>query len=450
MNASEVLVSAVARSGTSAVFGVPGGGSNLDLVGAADRAGLRFVLVHAETAGAIAAATHGLLTRSVGLAIGTRGPGTTSLTNGAAQATLDRYPLVVATDCVGAADAERVAHQRLDQGALMRPVTKWSAVLGADDEARATAEHAVDLARRAPSGAVHLDIDPTRTSTEPGPVVTQPVDEVPAAAIELARTSDRPIVVAGLGALDGAEMVRAELESIGAPVLTTYQAAGLLPAGHPLWAGLYTSGAIERAVLDRADLVVTVGLDTVEPMPTPWHGSQPVIALDATPPASSFVPATHRVIGPVTESLTALARGLGDHRWEADAGRVERERTIEAVRSCSDGSFGPIELVEAVVAATPREATTTVDAGAHFLSVMPLWPAAAPHRLLISNGLATMGFALPAAIGAAIARPGEPIVAMVGDGGLSMTLGELETIARYRLPITIVLFDDAALSLIEI
>jgi acetolactate synthase-1/2/3 large subunit len=91
-----------------------------------------------------------------------------------------------------------------------------------------------------------------------------------------------------------------------------------------------------------------------------------------------------------------------------------------------------------------------VDAGAHFLAVLPFWPATTPTQLLISNGLATMGFALPAAIGAALARPGVPVVCMVGDGGLAMTLAELETLARLQLPVTVVVFDDAALSLIEV
>ena len=94
--------------------------------------------------------------------------------------------------------------------------------------------------------------------------------------------------------------------------------------------------------------------------------------------------------------------------------------------------------------------TLTVDAGAHMLVAMPLWPARAPHRVLISNGLATMGFALPAALGAALARPGEPVVCFVGDGGLGMTLAELETVVRCDLDVTVVVFDDAALSLIEI
>jgi acetolactate synthase I/II/III large subunit len=106
--------------------------------------------------------------------------------------------------------------------------------------------------------------------------------------------------------------------------------------------------------------------------------------------------------------------------------------------------------VQVVAEEAPAAALATVDAGAHFLAVMPWWPARSPRSLLISNGLATMGFALPAAIGAALARPDTPVVCFVGDGGLAMTLAELETLARLALPVTVVVFDDAALSLIEV
>jgi acetolactate synthase-1/2/3 large subunit len=120
------------------------------------------------------------------------------------------------------------------------------------------------------------------------------------------------------------------------------------------------------------------------------------------------------------------------------------------VRGQGRGGLGPIELVETLIPLVPEELTVTVDAGAHFLAVMPLWPVRRPFGLLISNGLATMGYALPAAIGAALARPGEPVIALTGDGGLGMALAELETVSRLGLPVTTVVFDDAGLSLIEI
>ena len=115
--------------------------------------------------------------------------------------------------------------------------------------------------------------------------------------------------------------------------------------------------------------------------------------------------------------------------------------------------WGPVTLVDALLdglAGMDQRPVTTVDAGAHFLAVMPRWPVSLPFDLLISNGLATMGFAVPAAIGAGLADPGRPVLALCGDGGLSMTMAELETVARLELPVTVVVFNDSALSLIAV
>lgn len=309
---------------------------------------------------------------------------------------------------------------------------------------------------RAQRGAVHLDYDPGADGTIPTADAVRVIDPAGAAAsLERARqliaASHTPVVIVGFEAVDDAVVIRAALERLGCPVLTTYQAAGLLPEGHPQLAGLYTSGAIERPLLDAADLVITVGLDTVEPMPPAWASGAPVITLTDVDPASTFVPAAVTVRNGVGASLSQLIDGMSPaDGWAPDAGANALGVARATLQAASAGSFGPLELTAAVARRAPRNAIATVDAGAHFLAVMPFWPAAAPLELLISNGLATMGFAVPAAIGAALARPGRPVICMVGDGGLGMTLAELETIARLALPITTVVFDDATLSLIAI
>ena len=450
--AAEALVDAIRAGGADTVFGVPGGGPNLALIGAAEAAGMRFVLSHSETAGAITAATYGLLTGAPAMAIATRGPGLASAVNGAAQATLDRFPLLFVSDCVPAGDMQRVAHQRIDQTALMAPVTKWSGRLGGDAAAASVASAAVTLAGAAPRGAVHLDFDPGAASTHPGGPAAPPAADP--ARIDLARSlladSDRPVVIVGIGAVDQAARVRDLVERMGCPVLTTYQSAGVLPEGHPQLAGLYTGGVIERPILAAADLVIAVGLDTVEPIPAPWRLDVPVVSIDVSAPASTFLPTDVALVGPSpADLLERCTEGLVNS-WPVGAGAAALADARQALMATTVGTFGPVELATAVARCTPSGATATVDAGAHFLAIMPFWPAASPRSLLISNGLATMGFALPAAIGAALARPGAPVVCMVGDGGLGMALAELETVARLRLPITVVVFDDAALSLIEI
>jgi acetolactate synthase-1/2/3 large subunit len=443
---ADQLVRQLTAAGSDTVFGVPGGGPNLELIGAAEQAGMRFVLHHGETAGAIAAATYGMLRGAPAMAIATRGPGAASAVNGAAQATLDRFPLLLVTDCVPEADYERVAHQRLDQTAMLRPVTKWSGRIGSGD-ATATAADAVRLAAAPPRGAVHLDFDPSAISDAvTAPVSIATTDPLP--AVELMRAARRPVAIVGWDGADDPGLPEA-LEALGCPVLTTYQAAGVLPEGHPQLAGLYTSGAIERALLDQADLVLAIGLDTVEPMPAPWTCTAAVVTIDSHPSASTFLSPAVRLYGRPAAAVAELALAAA-HEWPAGAGQAELRRARGVLAGTAAGGFGPLELAATVAAAAPPAATATVDAGAHFLAIMPFWPARGSHRLLISNGLATMGFALPAGIGAALARPGTPVVCMAGDGGLGMTLAELETVARLQLPITVVVFDDAALSLIEI
>lgn len=463
------LASALAAHGTRVLFGLPGGGPNLDVVGAADRLGLRFVLAHTETAAAIMAATNGLLSGSPGAIVVTRGPGAASAVNGIAQATLDRFPLVAVTDTVPAAMAGRIPHQRLDQRTMLGPTVKESATI-TDAMSDPVLDDLVAATTDWPFGAVHLDYDPGSTATSTAPTVasgsvtpepegratTVPSAEARDRARELVQASRRPIVLAGFEAAATAPELGPHLEAFGAPVFTTYQAIGLVPSEGPVSAGLFTNGATEAKMLAGADLIITVGLDPVEPIPAPWPYSADVIRISARPDVETepYLRATIDLIGDLG-AITAELLGAGHPElgWQPDAGARHRATTrdrLAATPAPEPSGFGPLQLVDTLVRHHEHLGTVTVDAGAHFLAIMPFWPVAEPLRLLISNGLATMGFALPAAIGAAVARPDEPVLALTGDGGLSMVLGELETLARLELPVTVVVFNDAALSLIEI
>jgi acetolactate synthase I/II/III large subunit len=432
------------------MFGVPGGGPNLDVVGAAIAEGIRFHLAHGETSAAIMASTHALLTGTPTAAVATRGPGATSMTNGVAQSTLDRYPLIAITDTVPAKDRDRVSHQRLDQRAIFAPLTKRSRTLG-DDIGEDALSKLVGKAHTWPFGAVHLDYDVSGQSVDESPDEAPALvgDDVVELALRILADAERPLVIVGMEAATIGGAIRTALEHFGAPVLTTYQAIGLVPTEGPLNAGLFTNGALEGAALDAADVIVTVGLDLVEPIPAPWNRTVPVIRLSADQQLDGYLPATVDLVGDLANATQRVFRDRTS--WGDGTAAALRSSSRESIRACeSSSTFGPVQLVDAVAAAIPSDATVTVDAGAHFLAIMPLWPVADPFDLLISNGLATMGFAVPAAIGAAVARPHRPVVALVGDGGLGMTMAELETIGRLDLAVTVVVFNDAALSLIEI
>jgi acetolactate synthase I/II/III large subunit len=468
------IVSALARAGTRLVFGVPGGGPNLDVVGAAAAAGLRFVLTHAESAAAIMAATYADLSGAPGAVVVTRGPGLASAVNGIAHAALDRLPVVVIADTVRAAEADRISHQRLDQAALGRPVARAVTTIGGS-QADDTAQDAVQLALAWPPGPVIALMDDSAAVASPGPA-----DGAPAAAGDAAEpgpgapgpdpavadhdlsvlaqaldTARRPVVLLGADAIPYTTQIRAALLGSGIPALHTYRARGIVPDSAAEAAGLVTGGTMEWPLLSAADLTVGLGVDEAEMIPAPWAypGRTMLVAgFPATPgPATYFTGASALAVRlPAAVELLGAARR---HDWPPGTGRATRIGTVQRLAGAAraaPGTLAPQQVAATARAHLPRECVATVDAGAHMLAVMPLWEVEQPRQLLISSGLATMGFALPAAIAAALCAPAQPVVAFTGDGGLSMTLAEIETAVRLGLRIVVIVFNDAALSLIKI
>ncbi|MQA17455.1 MAG: hypothetical protein GEV09_26150, partial [Pseudonocardiaceae bacterium] len=214
---AEVLAAELDRAGVDTLFGLPGGGPNLDMIGAAGAAGMRFVLAHGETAACIMAGTYGLLSGVPGVCVVTRGPGVTSAANGLAQATLDRFPLLLVSDAVPGAEAHRVARQRFDQTRLTAPITKWSGTLG-DRRPGDVVGAALALALRAPAGGVHLDFDPSVPGDDPPGVPPEPPGtggpELRRARA-LAERARRPVVLVGPEAIPAGAAVRELVERLG-------------------------------------------------------------------------------------------------------------------------------------------------------------------------------------------------------------------------------------------
>ena len=415
------MVEALREAGVERLFGMPGGGSNADLIEAAGRAGLPFTLAHTEAASAFMAAAQAEITGHPGACIATLGPGAASLMNGLAHAFLDRVPLIAITDCHPDPQAAGAAHQALAQSAMFRPLVKFTARL----QRGAVADVVAQAIAAATDGPVHLDVsaDVTAADTESVAIRRPPPREYEAPAKITAR---RPVLLIGLGArVPG---IADLCERFHVPALVTYKAKGTVPDRHPWFGGVLTNGALEREILERADEFVAVGLDEVELLPRPWAYPQPLIRVPAGQLPGAFEPCD----------------------WDAaEVGRLA-ERQRERMRiDCAGEDILPHRVVE-LAAAVYAGARVTVDAGAHMFPVMSLWPAAEPRGLLISNGLSTMGFALPAAVGAALLDRPRPVVAFTGDGGLLMCLGELRTAAREALPLRVIVFEDGALSLIKI
>ncbi len=458
------IAGALSEAGTRLVFGVPGGGPNLDVVGAVADAGLRFVLAHGETAAAIMAATCADLTGSPGAVVVTRGPGLASGVNGIAHAALDRLPLVVVADTVPARDAGRISHQRLDQDALGRSVAKATVTADGDGPERA-AELAVRLALVPPAGPVVVNVDPDGTAGPRPPVQAADgragADEPAgvqgnalAALGDALGTARRPVVLLGLGALRHAAAVRAALAGSGIPVLHTYRARGIVPDCAAEAAGLLSGGTMESPLLAAADLIIGLGVDPVELIPAPWDYPAPALLATEYPSGSaSYFTGGTEIVTPLPAAARVLAAHRAGHRWPEAAGRTAKRDVIDRlgwIAVAAPGRLTPQDVVTTARGIAPAQAIATVDSGAHMLAVMPLWPVDEPQRLLISSGLATMGYALPAAIGAALCSPGVPVIAFTGDGGLGMTLMEIETAVRLGLRVIVIVFNDSALSLIKI
>jgi acetolactate synthase I/II/III large subunit len=462
------IAAELAAAGRSVMYGVPGGGPNLDVVGAAAAAGVRFVLTHSESAAVIMAATHADLTGVPGAALVTRGPGLASAVNGIAHAALDRLPVVVIADTVRAAEAGRISHQRLDQVALGRSVAKDVVTVGGT-HAGESAARAARLAVTPPAGPVIViidDSDRARSAGGGGGGASQAADPViasgPAAGAALAalasalRAARRPVLLLGAAAIGHAAAIRKALVGSGVPALHTYRARGIVPDPAAEAAGLVTGGTAEWPLLSAADLIIGLGVDEAEMIPAPWDYAAPTLLVTEHPLPSGepgYFTGSTQLRAPLPAAIEVLAAGVSGSGWPPAIGRSARldaTRRLAGVAGAAPGMLAPQQVVALARAQVPAEAVATVDAGAHMLVVMPMWEVTEPRRLLISSGLATMGFALPAAIAAAQCTPGQPVVAFTGDGGLGMTLAEIETAVRLRLRVAVIVFNDGALSLIKI
>ncbi|MBL8385174.1 MAG: thiamine pyrophosphate-binding protein, partial [Burkholderiales bacterium] len=266
----------------------------------------------------------------------------------------------------------------------------------------------------------------------------------------------RPVVVAGLEACDPAvaAALRRLVRELGCAALVTYKAKGVIADDDAHYVGIFTGGLAEQPAVRAADLIVTVGLDPVELILQPWPYDLPVLELGCTRHPVHYVKSACAVHGDLAGALDALAGAGRRGGWQRAAIAALRTamRASLAYRGSGDG-LTPQQVVEAAADAAralPRWPRATVDAGAHMFSATAFWPCRAPRDLLISNGLATMGFALPAAIASALADPRRRTIAFTGDGGLMMCQGELATAVETRARLVVIVFNDGALSLIDI
>jgi acetolactate synthase-1/2/3 large subunit len=312
---------------------------------------------------------------------------------------------------------------------------------------------ALSIAAAPPPGPVHLDFDPAARDTKVPP--SAPAQSPSATVADVQRAlagKSRPVILLGLGALTAVAQVRTLLRERNMPALMTYRAKGIVPDSWPNCAGLLTGATVEAPVLEAADVIVAVGVDSVELIPNPWPYTAPVVSIASWRDDSPYFAPVCEYVGDLSAVLPLLRADLADGWAPGFAKRLRLDGLDRLLAAPSSSSHGvtPQEVITLARGCLPADTVATVDAGAHMLAAMPLWTAGEPNEVLISSGLATMGFALPAAIAASLARAGRRVVCFVGDGGIGMGLAELETLARLDLPVTVVVFNDSTLTLIAL
>jgi acetolactate synthase-1/2/3 large subunit len=249
------------------------------------------------------------------------------------------------------------------------------------------------------------------------------------------------------------DLLQSFVERHGIPFAPTTMAKGLIDDDHPLAVGCIERARrqIQRAFLRSADLILAIGYDTVEVEYEAWVGSVPVLHIDIErADVDASVHVVHQVTGDVDASIEYLAAlAPARNAWSPEALQRHREEFQRALRPATKG-LSPHQAIDAVRRVLPREGILAFDVGAHTHQIASQWAAPAPRTFLITNGWSSMGFGIPAAIAAKIARPALPVVCILGDGCFQMTCGELAVARRLGLNIPFVVLDDRWLSLIRV
>lgn len=428
------------------------------LIDAATARGFDFVLAHHETAALFMAAAEAEVTGRPGVCLATVGPGVANSINGLAHCLLDRVPVVLVSDRV---EDPLTLHQLLDHQDLVRGVVKSSTVI-TPENAHEVTRRALEQASAPLPGPVHLDLSALVAAANSRPAVAAAApqtardgtgdERILDAACELLAAGQRPAVLVGLGARDPGTVaaVRAFLDTFRIPVLCTYKAKGVVPDDHACAMGLVTNGKLEARVLDAADRLLLVGFDRVELMPGEWRWKVPTVAVGepaaGAGPIEASIVVAHEPAAALERIRLDLERRAWLPSWPDEAAAWPPPPPPDPP---SGLGVSPADVVRACRRLAPVGTMATVDAGSHMFAATLFWTTSAPRRFLISNGLSTMGYGLPAAIGAALCQDA-PVFCFTGDGGLAMALGELATAARLGVRVIVVVFNDGMLNLIKV
>jgi acetolactate synthase-1/2/3 large subunit len=444
------------ENGLEHFFGIPGGGSPLELIEAGRQAGVQFVNVSHESSAAIAAAYYGLLKGTAGLAMSIRGVGAANLAGGVANVYFERLPLVGICEAPPVSSSATESVQQCDQPRLFEGISGYQSTLTANGApqmireafARAVDGHPTPSVLHFPAGLGEVE-DARISSRERSP--ESPFVDQPAFANlrEFVKKHRRLAILAGADVIrcGATRELLAFAEATEAAVLVTMDARGVFPETHPRWAGvflgLFNPNIIESAVFQQSDAAVFIGVDAMMTH-VPWKLELPTCELSARPGYSSMSSPIVRVSGDLKSTLQRLT---GQPRSGFREVQIQKLRSsiLQYFKRPVKARFAAQDIIEITRELLPDDGVLLSETGAFICMLEHLWLVNRPGTYLGTSGGRTMGLTVPGALGARLADRKRPMVGIGADGSLLLRLGELEAFARNGIALPLVIINDQAL-----
>ena len=464
VKASDLLVAALENEGVDRIFGIPGE-ENLDVVESIRNSSIQLVITRHEQAAAFMAATYGRLTGKPGVCIATLGPGALNFSTGAAYALLGAMPMIIITGQKGILSSRQAQFQVVDVVASMRPLTKLSRQIVSPAMIPTLVRDAFRVAQEERPGPVHLELpeDIAAATCEPVPLIPPHPVELPLAnadaldrAAEMILQAKRPLLMLGAAASrprSTSDLAQFVLRT-RIPYFTTQMGKGTAPGGTALYMG--TAALSERdyvhEAIERADLIITIGHDTVEKPPFIMGRNGPKVIHVGYQPAhveQVYFPQAE-IIGDLGPSLRLLADRIEGNIPHAQALLPLRDGILSRIAArATEDRLTPQRLVHDVRSVMPPDGILALDNGMYKIWFARNYRTQVANTLLLDNALATMGAGLPSAMMAALLYPQRRVMAVCGDGGFMMNSQELETAVRLKLNLVVLIIEDHAFGMIR-
>lgn len=467
---SEIIVSSLENHNVPFIFGIPG--AKIDGVfDTLEDHGPQLILARHEQNAAFMAQAIGRLTGEPGVVIATSGPGASNLATGLVTATAEGDPVLALAGQVKRSDLSKLTHQSMDNAALFAPITKYSSEIQDPETLSENIANAFRIAKTAKKGASFLSIPQDVTDGEvqgeaikplSAPILGAASEEDIADLTKRIRDAKLPTLLVGMRASGRKETaaIRKLVKKTGLPVVETFQGAGIISReleNHFFGrVGLFRNQPGDM-LLKRSDLVLAIGYDPIEYEARNWNAEKDarIVVIDEVPmEIDQYMQPEAELIGSIAKTIEKLSDSIDSYKLSTDADHylstLQDKLTNGRHKSeTAEGRVHPLEVIDTLQQNVTDEMTVTVDVGSHYIWMARHFRSYEPRHLLFSNGMQTLGVALPWAISSALVRPNTQIFSVSGDGGFLFSAQELETAVRLKQKIIHLIWNDGSYNMVE-